>query len=477
MRIRRLLWLALCVIALLLVTSWGITGALEYGWARRSLLARLSQSFGRPVEAGRFSFSLLSGPQLQVDSIAVAEDPRFGQEYFLRADQLTVGLLWRALLRGRVEFGTLSLTHPSLNLVHTADGHWNVESWLPPATSGSGANAQATLARDASSAPPRPVARHLGRIEIDAGRINFKLGQEKLLFALEEVSGELNQDEAGRWSLDLEAIPMRASISLQQAGTLRLRGTVAGTSARLRPASLNLTWEDASLADVLRLASGEDYSVRGEFGAEFSATIKDKSDEPDATNVSTVNPVVTPAGGEWNIAGTLRLAGIHRWDLPARATNPAVNVTVAAAWSPGAPQLQVARCVLESAHSRLLAGGTIDWSHGFYPSAQVVSSSLDLGDLLAWRHAFRSDMQDDLTMDGTIALQGELAAWPPHIQQASIASVGADVHTPALTSPIHVGAISATLKRDLLVLDPVAVSLPNLPAAPTNLRLPRVRGP
>jgi hypothetical protein len=479
MRTRRLLWLALCVIALLLVTSWGITGALEYGWARRSLLARLSQSFGRPVEAGRFSFSLMSGPQLQVDSIAVAEDPRFGQEYFLRADQLTVGLLWGALLRGRVEFGTLSLTHPSLNLVHTRDGHWNVESWLPPAIDSSGANAQATSATDAVAdpgrLPPRPIARHLGRIEIEGGRINFKLGQEKLLFALEDVNGELNQDEAGRWSLDLEAIPMRASISLQQAGTLRLRGTVAGTSARLRPASLNLNWEDASLADVLRLASGQDYSVRGEFGAEFSATIKDKSDKPEATNVSAVTPAVTPAGGDWNIAGTLRLAGIHRWDLPARATNPAVNVTVAAAWSPGAPQLQVARCVLESAHSRLLAGGTIDWSHGFYPSAQVVSSSLDLGDLLAWRQAFRSDLQDDLAMDGTITLQGALAAWPPHIQQASIASAGADVHTPTLTSPIHVGAISATLKRDLLVLDPVAVSLPNLPSAPTKARLPNGR--
>ncbi len=133
MRRRRWLGLALAA-AILLLAKAGVSGALEHGWARRTLLARLAASFGRPVDVGRFRINLLSGLRLEADSVTVAEDPRFGQEYFLRAEQLTAGLRWTALLRGRIEFGIVSLSRPSLNLVRLPDGSWNIESWLPPAS-------------------------------------------------------------------------------------------------------------------------------------------------------------------------------------------------------------------------------------------------------------------------------------------------------------------------------------------------------
>ena len=128
--------LFLALAGLLLGASWGVSAALRAGWGRRVLLEKLSASFGRPVQARGFDFSLLGGASLEADAVTVAEDPRYGQEYFLRADQLTATLDWPALLRGRIEFGALAFSHPSLNLVRAADGHWNVESWLPPATSG-----------------------------------------------------------------------------------------------------------------------------------------------------------------------------------------------------------------------------------------------------------------------------------------------------------------------------------------------------
>ena len=117
-----------CIVA----ASWCISLALEGGWLRRSLEARLAATFGRPVEVGRFKFAILDGPQLEADSVTVGEDPHFGQEYFLRADRLTASMRWAALLRGRFEFDRLSLSRPSLNLVRFADGKWNFETWLPP---------------------------------------------------------------------------------------------------------------------------------------------------------------------------------------------------------------------------------------------------------------------------------------------------------------------------------------------------------
>src|SRR5579863_1896598 len=129
---KRYLWWSAFPILCILAASWSFSVALQAGWLRRSLSSRLGSSFGRPVEVAHFGFTLWGGPKFEADSITVSEDPRFGQEYFLRAERLTARLRWAALLRGRMEFAELSLSRPSLNLVRSADGQWNVETWLPP---------------------------------------------------------------------------------------------------------------------------------------------------------------------------------------------------------------------------------------------------------------------------------------------------------------------------------------------------------
>ena len=108
---------------------------------------------------------------------------------------------------------------------------------------------------------------------MDGGRINFKQGDNKSPFALVDVSGRVEQNGAGRWQLDLEARPMRAGVELQDIGTLRLRGSIAGTTARLQPAELNLTWRAASLADALRLVRQDDYGMRGQLAVDLNARI------------------------------------------------------------------------------------------------------------------------------------------------------------------------------------------------------------
>ena len=447
-------WLRLLIggMVIAFVASWAISGALAYGWARRPLLARLAKSFGRPVEVGHFAFSLLGGPTLEADSVSVAEDPHFGQEYFLRADQLTAGLRWAALLRGRVEFGSLLLTRPSLNLVHNPDGHWNIESWLPPA--GGPVGLAGSAAGPAIHTAGDPVTERLRHIDVEGGRINFKLQADKLPFALTEVGGHLDQDTAGRWSLDLTANPMRTSVALQDAGSLTLRGTIAGTSERLRPAALTLTWSDASLADGLRLAGGRDFGVRGTFAADLTARI---------ANSPSSSPSQS-AAANWTIGGNIRFAGIHRWDLAGRTVNPAVNFSFVAAWRPGEPQLQISRWIAASPHSRVEAVGAVDWSNGFHPRAQIASSHIAFDDLLAWARAFAPSIADDLAIDGSIGVEATLADWPPRIEHLELASEGATLRTQGSPAPLHIGRIVAGLQRSELVLAPVSITLPGLPA-------------
>src|SRR5260370_11637188 len=294
-------WIFVLAISLF-AASIGLSRALRNSAARRFLIADLEASCGRPVEVGRFDFNLLDGARLEAHSVTISEDPRFGHEYFLRADTLRASLRWPALPSGRFEFGSLSLSRPSLNLVRDSQGRWNIEQWLPPASS-----YQSRPGFVGPQAAPRSVSTaRLYRIDVDGGRINFKQGDDKSPLALIAVSGRVDQDAAGRWGLDLEAQPMRAGVELQEIGTLRLRGTIAGTSARLQPAELNLAWRNVSLADVLRLTRGSDFGVRGEFALDVGARIA-PSNFDSSSNAS---------GARWSLSGVARLTRFHGWCLP-----------------------------------------------------------------------------------------------------------------------------------------------------------------
>jgi len=432
---RLVLWVVaplLCIV----VASWSFSLALEGGWLRRSLSARLAATFGRPVEVAHFGFSILGGPEFEADSVTVGEDARFGQEYFLRADRLSARLRWRAVLRGRMEFDRLSLSHPSLNLVRSADGTWNIETWLPAP------NAQTPLQAYRS---PEEIPAHASRIDIEAGRINFKKGVEKLPFALVDVNGSVNLQSAGRWFLDLEAHPIRAAVVLQRSGTLRLRGTIGGTSARFRPAGLRLNWESASLADAARLARGTDYGLRGLFDADFAARLGPGGNETD-------NP--------WEIEGTVRVQAIHRWDRVARPDNPAVNLQLTAAWRPAEARLDLKHWLVEAPHSSLNGEASLDWSHGFDPEVSLLDSAIGFPDLVAWSHAFLPGHAEDLDIEGSAGLEAEFAGWPLRVENFSIASDGASVRSDSgKLVPIRVGPVQAFWSRSSLVLTPVAVRL------------------
>jgi AsmA protein len=203
MKMLRKWWkLALTIVALLVAIQIGVSLLVRTHRMHAYLTAQLERAFGRPVEVGHFAVQLLPAPRLDAEQVSVGEDPAFGNEYFLRADSLSAGLRWRGLLRGHFEFGTLSLSRPSLILVRNNQGRWNLEQWLPPA-------------RTASQATPRvygppsaiaPVNRLL-KIDFDDGRVNFKNADEKLPFALTGVSGNVDQVVPGRWQLRLEAQP------------------------------------------------------------------------------------------------------------------------------------------------------------------------------------------------------------------------------------------------------------------------------
>jgi hypothetical protein len=433
-------WIVLLFV-LLWLAQFGTSLLIRHTRLQRRITARLETAFGRPVQVGSYNFSLWGGPTLHAQSVTFGEDPRFGHEYFLRAESLTVRLRWQALMRGRIQLGTLSMERPSLNLVRNLDGDWNLAEWLPKPTS------IVSSLPASSTSPATSQSVRFSRIEVDSGRINFKRGDEKLPFALVGVTGYVEPAGTGRWAMDLEAIPTRAAVNVQQAGILHVSGHMGGTSSRLRPAELDVSWSDASLPDVLRLARSSDYGVRGMLTLIMNARTQDREDG-------------------WSIQSRAEFRQLHRWDLALRADNPALNVLAKIHWNPMTFGFDVTDAAIEAPHSHARASARIAWetpAQASNPasspvSIDVVSSSVDLNDVLAWIRAFHSDVAADISLHGFAEVDGNVSGWPFRMNRAAVSIDGAYLAGARLRVPAHLGNIQFHYDDGIASLAPVSLS-------------------
>ncbi|MBZ5529060.1 MAG: AsmA family protein [Acidobacteriia bacterium] len=423
------------VVGVLLLADLSAVVVLQSRPVKRMLTARLETAFGRRVEVGRFGLSLLPTPRLEADGVTVGEDPAFGYEYFLRAERVTAGLRWGGLLRGRFEFGAFSFTRPSLTLVRDSAGGWNIDRWLPPARSAAGG---------ISGEQPTAPSVRLDLVEFDDGRVNFKSGEDKLAFAFTGVSGKVAQIAPGRWTLRLKAQPWRSGTPLQDAGTILVRGDIAGTSARLQPAELFIHWGNASLADLLRLVRGQDYGLRGEVTVDAVAR---------SGGVQSPGPVA--ASGEWGIHVEARAREIHRWDLSERRDNPAVNVLLDGRWNIVSNQVRVAPLTLEFPQSS--ARGQASFSLYGSPDFELRLDSLGLqaADVLSWYRAFQPDVAEGVSAEGYLTGAAAVRGWPLAVENMGFSSNGFTLRAPDLGPALRVGPFEGGLRRKRLTLDPM----------------------
>ena len=421
----------------------GISVLIHHTILQSRLTEHLAAAFGRPVQVDRYEFSFWTGPAIEVQSVTVGEDPRFGQEYFLRADSLRVQLRWRSLIRGHLELGTLSLTRPSLNVVRNASGDWNLAEWLPR----TGQNGTSSLSAAAS-------ALRVQRIELSGGRVNFKLADQKLPFAFVGVDGTVEEDGPSRWRMDVDATPWRASVLTQQAGSVHVSGHVGGTSSRLLPATLDAAWTDASISDALRLARGDDYGIRGNLTTTVSA--------------KTIN-------GEWDVQARAEMRQIHRWDLALRPDNPALNLIAQMKIDPRTSAIDLTQAGIEAPHSNAQITGRFVWGNGSLSKKgqqpadrlELSNFTIDLSDAFAWVRAFHSDVADRVAMQGMASASGVLSGWPPRVESASIATDGADLSGIGMRVPVHLGHVDLHYDHNRISLLPVTISFgsPTMPSA------------
>jgi hypothetical protein len=231
---------------------------------QRRIATSISNSLGRPVHLDRVSLNLLPLPGFTIQNLVVGEDPAFGAEPIIRANQVRATLRFSSLWRRQIEFSTISFSDPSVNLVHTSNGRWNIEGILEQA---SRIETAPTAQRRAGPAPRFPY------IEATGARLNFKEDQEKLPFSLIDSEFALWLPDPHQWHFRLRARPTRTDTSVSDTGTIELESTLSATPAPGQvPINLQGQWRNAQLGQATLVLFGHDAGFRGEMN--LSANIR-----------------------------------------------------------------------------------------------------------------------------------------------------------------------------------------------------------
>lgn len=223
---------------------------------RHRIANSISASLGRPVHIDSVTLTVLPMPGFVLTNFVVDEDPAFGSEPVIRANTVRATLRMRSLWRGQVEFSTITLDEPSVNLVHRQDGRWNVESILLQA---SRMNVLPTEQKQAGGVQRFPY------IEATGARVNLKRGLEKMPLSLIDASFALWLPKPMSWRIRMEAHPSRTDTAASDTGVLKVEGTL-GKADMLEnvPVDLTAEWSSVPLGAASWVTMGRDAELRGD---------------------------------------------------------------------------------------------------------------------------------------------------------------------------------------------------------------------
>lgn len=266
MSIKRILLLAaLCVLVLGIAAPF--IAADRYG---DQIRVGIEQALQRKVEIhGPVRFNLLTGPGFTVGGVLIREDPALGIEPLAYVEELSARVSLLSLFTGRLEFASLHLDLPFLNVTRNEHG-WNLLPLL-------------AQRRVPGGAPGLPDLR------VSGGRVNFKIGDTKSPFYVNKAEISVSPRRGGGLDISFEGEPARTDRTSQSFGTLRAKGRYSGGEMDLR-----VELEKSPIDEIAQLLQGHRAGVHGLVASRARVT----------------GPI-----SNLQIAGTLQIEDVHRWDM------------------------------------------------------------------------------------------------------------------------------------------------------------------
>lgn len=277
------------LVAVLVVVAVGLAAPrVSANRFRPRIQAELEAALNRPVHLGAIHLNLFSGPGFTVDDVLIDDDPAAGIEPFAHVEQMQARIRWLSLFSGHLEFSSLRLDNPNVNVVRPASGPWNIQPLL-----------------DQQSRSGTARRSNVPDIQIRGGRIDFKFGDTKSVFYISDADVDVYPNENGEVVIRFSGAPARTDQASQSFGELSARGLLRPSSKGESELSMGVHLDRTPISEITRLFHGSDVGVHGYVLA----------------NARLAGPLSKLA-----ITGDLNVSDVHRWDLmPAPGEGWALN--------------------------------------------------------------------------------------------------------------------------------------------------------
>ncbi len=266
------------LVALLLVVVVGLAAPrVSADCFRPRIQAALQAALNRPVHLGAVHLNLFTGPGFTVDDVLIDDDPAAGIEPFAHVESMQARIRWRSLFSGHLDFSSLRLDTPSVNVVKMPSGPWNIQPLL-----------------DRRSRAGVAHRRSVPDIQIRGGRIDFKFGDTKSVFYISDSDVDVYPNENGEVVIRFSGAPARTDQASQSFGELTARGLLQSGPNGEDRLDMGVNLDRTAISELTRLFHGSDLGVHGYVLA----------------NAKLSGPL-----SKLDITGGLNISDVHRWDL------------------------------------------------------------------------------------------------------------------------------------------------------------------
>jgi AsmA protein len=232
----KLKWVAIVIVALLVIL-FILPFLIPVNKFRPTIEKKASEALGRNVQLGNLSLSILGG-SLGIDSISIADDPKFSNGPFLTAKSVKVGVeLMPLIFSQQVNVTDIEIVNPQVVLLKNPSAQWNFSS-----LGGSGSSAP----KPASSSTSSTQSVSIKKLGLKDGQITFGSTNSQ------KRTNYTNVNLTARDVAMTNKFPVTFSMGLPGGGAMKIDGNVGPVD----PKDAALTPQDVKLAiDNLNLAS------------------------------------------------------------------------------------------------------------------------------------------------------------------------------------------------------------------------------
>ena len=242
------------------------------------LTASLERALQRKVEVGAVRLHLLTGPGFTLSDVVIHEDPAISAEPLAYVTSLVVRLRLSALLRGALEFSALRLEEPSVNVMQTATGRWNLQALLQ--------NSAGTPGGD------------LPDLAVRGGRLNFKLDGTKSIYYFTSTDLDFSAQDGGQsFAIWFRGEPARTDRPAQGFGQVTGRGRWLRPDSGEPRLEIDYRLEPSAIEEWTTLLASRDIGLHG--------------------RVESRGRLAGPVTA-MEVTGQLTLSGLHYWNQPPR---------------------------------------------------------------------------------------------------------------------------------------------------------------